>query len=164
MKLLGIFVLSFALAGCTTAPSAEPTVDPPSEPSYSSTEQYASALSRHMESWQEASNDAGDCRFEQVMAPDSIQAASCYLREMTAVINAELALRSLSELTPPPEVEDLVSETEQVLGKIAAVPLREECGELTPITKSDPCNAALASLFALWSQLDKELAAWSPYL
>lgn len=165
-KLIIAAAIATLLAGCSNSSevAVQQSETEPAE-AVSTTEQYGSVISRYSESWTETIDNAMDCRMAWALEPEALEAMTCSMREATAQINAELALRDLDELTPPAEIEDLASETVTILEYIKDINFEEACApNAGKLTDSPECNAALGELNTGWMKLESTLAAWSPYL
>ena len=65
--------------------------------------------------WREANEKGGECRMALVLKEDdpiaSAQRLTCYTNEVTAGLQAQIALRDLNALDIPPSMQTLVDET-----------------------------------------------------
>ena len=165
-KLIVAVAVATLLVGCSnssTGTAQQPETEPAEK--WSTTEQYGSVISRYSENWNEVIDNAMDCRVTFALEADSMEAMTCSMREATAQVNAQLALRDFDKLTPPAEIEDLVQETTKTLEYIESVNFDEACTpSASKMTDSPECDAALGELSTGWLKLNSTLAAWAPYI
>ena len=154
------------LAGCAT-PQPNTEVSPVPDTSEATTEQVASVLAAYEPDWREVIDKAGECRaiwsFGSTPA-DDLQGMSCYLREQTIGNTAQLVIRDWGELEVPSSMTDIVADTEAILQQVAEVDLTTICGADEAPAEEKTCNEALGSRNFLYSLLETQLDAWSPYL
>lgn len=158
-----------ALTGCaaTTDAATKPTQTPTPTPTEQvATEgEVASVIAEYAPDWQDVIDTASECRLVYVTGTgDPGQDYVCETREETMGVTAGLASRSLNELNVPSSMESLVADTDSVLTQIAAIDLESSCGDDGWGGDDSTCNSALGDRFALYTQLDSKLSAWSPYL
>ncbi|PRB08801.1 hypothetical protein CQ044_00050 [Microbacterium sp. MYb64] len=108
-----------------------------------------------------------DCRATWALDTDpvgKIKGSSCYLREQTIGITAQLVLRDWAKLEIPSSMSSLVGDTSKLLQGVADIDLKTECGADVVPADTAQCNTALGSRNFLYTALKPQLAAWSPYL
>lgn len=154
------------LTGCSpVAPATTPSPTP--TPETATPQQVASVLAQYQSDWREVVTGAGECRFTWTIdtSPTAkIKGMSCYLKEQTIGITSQLVMRDWKKLTIPSSMKTIVDNTSVILTGIAAIDLKTVCGTGTVPTEAPECNSALGSRYSLYSQLGRQLDAWSPYL
>lgn len=164
-KLAAVVAVVFAVTGC----AATASVDEAPQPVEATENQVASVIAEYEEDWRAVSVEAAECRLVWTLdSPDdplsNAKGTSCYLREQTATIRAELAIRDLNRLVIPSSMEELVSDTIATLQPLSNANIVEVCGDEAWPANTDECNKALGSLFAYYNTLDSALDRWRPYL
>jgi hypothetical protein len=162
--LLVVTAIVLALSGCAVQPTAQafPTVraKPDATP-----QEVASVIAKYSKQWQGTIDKGGECRAEWIFSPTDIEASTCYLDETTTGLDAQIAVRDLGRLRVPKSMNSLVNSTTGILTSIGAIDLETACGKLGALDfTTQKCTDAVASRFALYTQLDTQLRAWSPYL
>lgn len=154
------------LGGCAPAapePEATPTPTVPS----ATPEQVASVLAEYETDWRETIDQSGDCRFIWVLGTslaDEMKGMTCYLREQTIGLTAQIVIRDWSTMAIPDSMAKLVDDTREVLDQIGKIDLKANCGSDAVPSDEDVCNAALGARNGLYGQLEGKLDAWGPYL
>lgn len=176
-RVAAIVLMGLSLTGCAgdgqeaSASSSTPTASetPSPSPTAATEAQVASVIAGYEKGWRKVIKKAGDCRWDYTMKDPGplaeMRRMTCYMEEVTAGTNAGNAIRDLDALTVPDTLTSLVDETETALQAVADVDLESVCGPvMTEIKDSGKCDRALGTRFWAYSQLDKALDKWSPYL
>lgn len=169
-----VVLLSSMLAGCASA-APEPTAPPEpvevEEVEYATEPQVASVIAKYESDWREVIDGAGECRLNWVNAAadesdllSSLEGYSCFMREKTLGVTAQLAVRDLEELEIPPSMETLVSETKATLLTLSSFDLEAICGTEDAPADTPECQDALGTRNYGYGVLEDQLAAWGPYL
>lgn len=151
--------------------AATPTTDAAEAPTAveATPQQLASIIAGEVPFFREVIDNAGDCRFLWVTggssAIEEIEASTCYVREVTATLRAEITARNLRELTPPASMQSLYDDSLSVLDDIGGVEIEAACGDPFdgPID-TEECSQTLGGLYNHYNTLDRVLASWGPYL
>lgn len=136
---------------------------------YATEAQVASVIAKYETDWRKVIEESGQCRLYWVEEDPSDEASlkgySCFMREKTLGMTAQLAADDLDAKEVPPSMKDLVSETTMTLLVLASVNLEEVCGagDASDLA-SEECSSALGLLNTGYSHLEQSLNAWSPYL
>lgn len=171
MKILGAVTIAgalIALAGCSsTAPATTQVPIPTPTIEAATTQQVASVLAGYEPEWREVVENATSCRVTWLLDDSptgQLKGSSCFLKEKTLGITAQLVLRDWSNLAIPSSMQALVDETSQVLQQIADVDIAKECGDEFSPTDTEECSSALGARNTLYLALERSLNKWSPYL
>lgn len=169
--LAGSVVALGMLAGCGAAEPAAPTPTASTEPAAvveATPEQVASVLAEYEPEWREVIDAAGDCRFTWTIGGDTptsqLEGMSCYTREQTIGITAQLVPRDWAALEIPSSMQGLVDDTTEVLSLISDVDLAAVCGADSVPANTPECTAAIGSRNVSYGLLESQLDAWKPYL
>lgn len=148
-------------------PAATTTTPTPTETT-ATPQQLASVVAGYEADWRDTIDGAAECRVLWAMPSDDnleqMQAATCWAREQTIVLNAGNASRDLQELDAPGSMTDLYADTLVALDSIKAVDLNGACGTDTLPSMADECYSTLGDLYVKYSDLETILDQWGPYL
>lgn len=158
------------LVGCS--PASEPDPATTSTPSAvaadeATPEQVASVLAEYEPDWREVIDGAFDCRTTWTLdssVTGQLEGMSCYLREQTMGMTAQIVLRDWSALEIPQEMQGLVDRTSESLQVIADNDIKAVCGEDSLPAATNECSEALGNRSMAYTLLEGKLDAWKPYL
>ena len=162
-----------ALTGCGSdepvsqeapAPAATTQAAPVPEPEYATVQQVASVIAAYAADWRETIEAADSCRIIHATGAQDVQEdvelATCFMRESAMTYSAQTVTTKWGELNIPPELQELVADTEEQLDKIVEADVAGNCKD----DESEECSTALGAVMMPYTALASRLNAWAPYL